>query len=83
MPKVFLSENKRLTEKFVAWVYGEMKVRKISQRQMAAELDISQQALSVKLKTKSLSFEDFLTIIRVLEPDERELDRLIGRKGSK
>lgn len=79
MPKVFLSENKRLTEKFVAWVYGEMKVRKMSQRQMAAELDISQQALSVKLKTKSLSFEDFLAIIRVLEPDERELGRLIGR----
>lgn len=80
MPKVFLNENERLCQRLSSWVYGELKCRGITQRSMAEEMEISQQALSQKLKANSFTFTDFLAFIRVLEPDERELDRLLGRR---
>lgn len=79
MPRVYLSENERLTERLVAWVYGQMKVKKIPQRIMAEEMEISQPALAQKLKNRSFTYSDFLTFVRVLEPDTKELDRLLGR----
>ena len=80
MPKVYLSENQRLSSRLASWVYGEMKLQRISQSAMAKEMDISQQALSLKLKNRSFSFTDFLTIVRVLQPDSKELDHLLGRE---
>lgn len=79
MPRVYLSENDRLTARLSSWIYGEMKTQGISQRVMAQEMQISQQALSKKLKTRSFSFTDFLAVVRVLKPDEKELSRLLGR----
>lgn len=79
MPKVFLSENQRLSDGLVAWVYGQLKVRKITQKAMADELEISQSAFAQKLKNRSFSFTDFVTIVRVLQPDAKDLDRLLGR----
>lgn len=79
MPRVYLSENDRLNDRLVAWVYGEMKCRKIPQRKMAEEMGITQAAFSQKMKNRSFSFPDFLTLVRVLEPDAKELDRLLGR----
>ena len=80
MPRVYLSENERLCARLSSWVYGEMKCRGISQEAMAAEIGISRQAFSKKLKMHSFSFTDFLAIVRVLDPDERETARLLGRK---
>lgn len=79
MPKVYLSENQRLSERLSAWVYGQMKVKKIPQRIMAEELEISQPAFAQKLKNRSFSYTDFLTFVRVLEPDTAEIERLLGR----
>lgn len=79
MPRVYLSENERLTERLVAWVYGQMKVKKIPQRIMAEEMEISQPALAQKLKNRSFTYSDFLTFVRVLEPDTKDLERLLGR----
>ena len=80
MPKIYLSENERLSARLARWIYGEMKAQGISQKVMADELEISQQAFSRKLKTNSFSFTDFLGIVRVLDPDEKELARLVGRR---
>ena len=80
MPKVYLSENERLSAQLSSWVYGEMKCRGISQSEMASEMGICQQALSRKLKSHSISFTDLLAFVRVLEPDDREIARLLGRK---
>ena len=80
MPRVYLSENERLCDRLASWAYGEMKCRGISQKEMAAEMGITQQALSIKFKTQSFSFVDLLAFVRVLEPDDRELARLVGRK---
>lgn len=77
MPKVYLTENEKLTERFVAWIYGQMKVKRIPQREIAEELNISQPAFAQKLKNRSFSFADFLTLVRVLEPDSEELQRLV------
>lgn len=79
MPRVYLSENERLSERLSAWVYGQMKVKKIPQRIMAEEMEISQPALAQKLKNRSFTYSDFLTFVRVLEPDTKDLDRLLGR----
>jgi predicted XRE-type DNA-binding protein len=72
MPKVFITENDRLTERLVAWIYGQMKVKRIPQRQIAEELNISQPAFAQKLKNRSFSFTDFLTIVRIFEPDTED-----------
>lgn len=80
MPRVYLSENERLSAQLSSWVYGEMKCRGISQKQMADEMGICQQALSRKLKSHSISFTDFLVFVKVLEPDEREIARLLNRR---
>ena len=79
MPKVYISENDRLLERFVSWVYGQMKVKRIPQRVIAEEMEISQPAFAQKLKNRSFTFKDFIVIIRVLDPDSEELNRLVGR----
>lgn len=81
MPRVYLSENERTIEKLVAWTYGEMKRQQIPQKKMAEEMDITPSALCQKLKNRSLSYADFLTIISVLQPDTEDLMWLIGRRG--
>lgn len=80
MPRVYLSENDRLCARLASWVYGEIKIQGISQSAMAAEMGISQPAFHKKLKTHSFSFTDFLTIVRMLDPDEKEIERLLGRR---
>lgn len=81
MPKVYLSENERIIEKLVSWTYGEMKRQQIPLKVIAEEMDISSSALCQKLKKRRVSFEDFLTIVRVLQPDTEDLMWLIGRRG--
>ena len=80
MPKVYLNENERLIERFVSWVYGEMKRQGVHQKDMAEELEITPSALCQKLKNRSLTFKDFLIMVRVLDPDAKELGYLLGRK---
>lgn len=79
MPRVYLSEKDRLSARLSSWVYGELKVKGIPQRKLADAMGVSQQALSRKLKSRSFSFADFLAIVKVLEPDDKDLSRLLGR----
>ena len=82
MPKVYLNENDRLTERLVAWIYGQMKVKGIPQWQIAEELNITQSGFNQKLKNRSFSFTDFLTIVRIFEPDTEDLVRLVRLTGT-
>lgn len=79
MPRVYLSENERLCDRLASWVYGKLKTNGLSQTDLAREMQISQQALSMKLRIHSFSFTDFLTFVRVFKPDEQELDWLVGK----
>jgi hypothetical protein len=80
MPRVYLNDNDRLSEHLSAWIYGQMKMKQITQKDMAEHLFITASAFNQKLKKKKFSFNDFLTIVRILEPDADELVRLTGGK---
>lgn len=79
MPKVYLNEKDRLSDRLASWVYGQMKLKGITQRQLAGELQMTQQALSYKLKAKQFSYGDFITIVDVFAPDLEVLAWLLGK----
>ena len=79
MPRVFLNEQEKLNSRLASWVYGEMKVQGITQRDLARERGISQPAISKKLMSKSFDFDDFTCFVRVFKPDTAEVMRLIGK----
>lgn len=81
MPKVFIDENDKLCDRLAVWVYGQMRVRRITQQQMADELGITQQAFGKKLRRRQFSYRDFLTIVAYFRPETSELAWLVG-KGS-
>ena len=77
MPRVYLNDNDRMSARLAKWVYGELKARRMSQGTLAKEMDISQQALSLKLRKRQFSYTDFLTLVRVFEPSADELAWLV------
>lgn len=79
MPRVYMSESERLNDRLVTWIIGAMKMKGITQKVLAEEMMVTQQALSVKLKRRSLSFTDFLAAVKVLDPDIEELAWLVGK----
>lgn len=81
MPRVYLSEEERLSAKLSSWIYGEMKIQGISQAQLARELGMSQQNISWKLKHRSFSFTDFANLVKALKPEPDEIMRLLGSRG--
>ena len=79
MPRVYMSESERLNDRLVTWIIGTMKMKGITQKILAEEMMVSQQALSVKLKRRRLSFTDFLAAVKVLDPDIEEIAWLVGK----
>lgn len=61
-----------------AWIYGQMKVRNISQERMADAIGIKQPSLNYKLKHGTFSFDDLTIIFGIIKPDEQTLMRLMG-----
>lgn len=81
MPKVFLNENDKLCDRFVAWIYGQMGVHRLTQQQMGDVLGITQQAFGKKLRRRQFSYRDFLAIVAYFGPEPSEIAWLVG-KGS-
>ena len=81
MPKCFLSEQDRVNNRISAWVYGELKVRRMTQEQLAKELGVTQQAVSSKLKLAHFLVSDLTEFIRIFEPDTAQVKHLLGMKG--
>jgi transcriptional regulator with XRE-family HTH domain len=78
MPLVYLTKEDRLNSRLATYIYGELKIRRMSQASLAKIMGISRQALTQKLRRRSFSFTDFVTVVSVFEPDEKELNRLVG-----
>ena len=78
MPKVYLTEKDRLCERLARWVYGEMKIRRLSQDALAKKRGISQQALGRKLLKKRFDYEDFTFFVKEFQPTDKELREIIG-----
>ena len=80
MPKSYITKNQMLSERLAAWVYGQMKVQHVTQRELAEKRGISQQAISAKLRNRAFDFEDFLVFVAIFQPESEELNRLVGMK---
>ena len=78
MPRVYLSDKDRLCSRLSRWVYGELKIRRMSQTALAEKMGISHQALSQKLSRESFDFTDFCFFVKEFEPDQKELLELVG-----
>ena len=78
MPTVYLTERDRLCHRLAKWVYGEMKVRRLSQEKVAKKMNISHQALGQKLRKASFSYEDFVFFVKEFQPSNNELREIIG-----
>ena len=75
---MYLTKVEKQRDRIVAYVYSELKVRHLHQRDLADYMGISQQALSLKLHRKSLHFEDYVQIVNFFEADDFQLRRLAG-----
>ena len=73
MPKVYITKQDQLNNRLVTLIYGTMKVKKVTQTQMADKLDISQQAFGKKLKNKQFTFSDLVTIFTELEISDADI----------
>lgn len=78
MPKVFLTEKERTSHKLACWVYGQMKVRRLTLVSIARKMNISHQALSKKLRAESFNYTDFVFFVKEFEPSDKELREIIG-----
>lgn len=77
MPKVLITESQRTCARLSRWVYGEMKVRRITQTALAKKRGISHQALSRKLKEQSFDYIDFVFFVKEFQPSDKELREII------
>jgi len=73
MPKIYLTRQDKLNSKLVALVYGLMKVKRVTQRNMADRLGISQPAFAKKLKNCQFTFADLTTIFETLDMQDEEI----------
>jgi len=78
MPRVYLSDKERLCARLARWVYGELKIRRMSQADLAGKMGISHQALSQKLRRESFDYSDFCFFVKEFEPSQKELLELVG-----
>ena len=78
MPKTYITKEQRQRAQLSAWVFGQMKINQIRQRELAEQMGISQQALSAKINHRSFSYMDFVTLVGIFKPEHKELDTLLG-----
>lgn len=78
MPKTYLTKQQKLNNDLSAWIYGNMKIQKVSQKELADMIGIKQPSLNYKLRHGNYTFQDLTTIFSVLKPDADTLTRLMG-----
>lgn len=81
MPKTYLTKQEKLNNDLSAWIYGQAKVRKVTQKQLADAIGIKQPSLNYKLRHGGFTFQDLTAVFGILEPDGDELMRLMGLRG--
>lgn len=78
MPKVrSLDPHQVILERLTDSIQGAMKRQNIRQAQMAAELGVTQQALSHKLRTHTLTGKDLIIIFDFLNINGEEAGNLL------
>ena len=69
MPKVYFDEIDKRIDKLYDFIFLEMKRKKIRQKHMAAELGVTQAAVSSMLTNHTLTVEQFARIMWMLGKD--------------
>lgn len=86
MPRVTIKSKDYAIQDFAGWVIHRMRMLGIKQEELAAELNISQQAMSVRLNIERykngkikdpFTLGDVLTLFKVLEATDEEKQRLL------
>ena len=78
MAKVTLSPVQRKAWEIQRYIIGEMKLRHITQKDLADALEISQPAARYLINNaKSISYSQLLIIFDLLETSEKERSRLL------
>ena len=81
MPRVYLTKQDELNTKLATLIYGTMKVKHITQAQMASVLEISQQAFSKKLKKAKFTFWELVIIFKELELQDDVIISVMRGRG--
>ncbi len=77
MAKVTLLTEDRKTEEALIYLNGLMKVRKITQEQMANELDISRMTLLSRMQHGTLTYKDLLLMFDKLDVPQEKRSELL------
>lgn len=89
MPRVALSPEQKKMHKvkiLAEWVYGRMHSKKMSQDDLAKALNITRQALSIRLNPKTyeknnrsdpFTYGDLLILFKILDATPEEKERLM------
>ena len=77
MPKTYLTKQEKLNNDLAAWIYGTMRVKRISQSKMAEQMGIKQPSLNYKLRHGNFTFQDLAVVFDILQPDAETLQRLM------
>ena len=78
MPRIFLTKQQKLNKDLCAYIYGQMKVRRITQKEISGAIGITQPALNYKLRNGNFTFQDLSVIFGILQPDGETLKKLMG-----
>lgn len=78
MPRAYITKQEKLNNELSAWIYGQAKVRRVTQKQLAEAIGIKQPSLNYKLRHGSFSFQDLTVVFEILEPDGETLMKLMG-----
>ena len=78
MPRAYITKQEKLNNELSAWIYGQAKVRRVTQKQLADAIGIKQPSLNYKLRHGSFSFQDLTVVFEILEPDGETLMKLMG-----
>ena len=81
MPRTYLTRQDKLNNKLITLIYGTMKVKRITQRNMADKLGISQPAFAKKLKKCQFTFAELTTIFEVLDTQDEEIISVMRLTG--
>lgn len=81
MPRIREFRDRYMVNDIGAWVAGKLMRMKISQKEAAGELGITQQAMSVKIRSNSFTYEDMIKLFRMFESEDEEILKLMKIGG--
>lgn len=77
MPKTYLSDADRALARFQRWYKSAKAGNDVTDAQIAKRLDVTQPAVSYKLKNGSLTLKDLLLIFRELGATDEEILKIM------